>query len=77
MLKADHMYSPHSWENFRQQVQTVLRQNWKKFSQNFIAFLESTQNVFDFEKNNQLHSLKISQAIDPKKCGYFNARKLF
>ena len=42
----------------------------------FIAFLKSTQNLSNFEKKDQLHSLNISEVIDSGKCGYFNVPKL-
>ena len=54
----------------------LLSQKLGKFSGIFIAFLESTQIFAQFEKKDQLHSLNISEVIDPYKCGYFNARKL-
>ena len=38
----------------------------------FIAFLESAQKVAHFEKKDQLHSLNISEVINPDKCAYFN-----
>ena len=41
-----------------------------------IAFLESPQIFPHFERKDQLHSLNISEVIDPDKRGYFNARKL-
>ena len=44
------------------------------FSQFSVAFLECTQDLAHFEKKDQLHSSNISEVIDPKKCGYFNAR---
>ena len=73
---AHRMYSRHSWEKLRQQVQTLLSQKWRAFSAIFFAFLESIQNFAHFENRDQLHSLNISEVIDPDKCCSFNARKL-
>ena len=75
-LSADHMYSRHRWEKFQEQVQALLSEKRKTYLQNFIAFLESAQSFGYFEKKDQLHSLNISEFIDPEKCSYFNARKL-
>ena len=41
-----------------------------------IAFLESTQNFVHFQKKDHLHSLNVSEVIEPTKCGYFNDPKL-
>ena len=38
MLTADHMYSRHTLEKVRQQVQTLLPENWKRFSEIFFDF---------------------------------------
>ena len=76
-LTAEHMYSRHTWEKFPQQTQMLLFQKLKTFSHIFITFFQSTQNFPHFQKKDQLHSLNISEVIDPEKCGYFNARKLF
>ena len=73
---AHRMYSPHSWEKLRQQVQTLLSQKWRAFSAIFFAFLESIQNFAHFENRDQLHSLNISEVSDQDNCVYFNAPKL-
>ena len=70
------MYSRHRWEKLPQQLQTLLSQKQKTFSAIFIAFSESTEKISHFQKKDYLHSLNISEVIDPDKCGYFNARKL-
>ena len=75
-FNADDMYSGLRWEKFLQQVQTLLSQKQKTFSQNFIAFLESAQNLGHLEKNDQLHSINISEFVDFEKCSYFNAENL-
>ena len=76
MLTADQMYSRQRWEKLLQQVQRLLSQKRKTFSEIFIAFLESTQNFPHFQEKDQVHSLNILEVIDPDKCDYFNAGKL-
>ena len=79
-LTPDHLYPRQGWDKFLTQVQMLLSQKRKPFSQNFIVFLECGQNFRPFEKKkkkkNQLHSINISEFIDPEKYSYFNARKL-
>ena len=50
MFTSDSMYSRHRWEKLQQQVQTLLSQNKRTFSQIFIAFLQSTQTSAHFKK---------------------------
>ena len=69
MFTADHMYCRHRWEKLWQKVQTLLSQKRRKFPGIFIGVSESTQNFTDFEEKDQLHSLNISEVIDPDKCG--------
>ena len=66
---ADRMYSHHRWEKLLQQVQTLLSQKQKTFSAIFNAFLECSKFFCHFQKEDQLHSLNISEDIDPNKCG--------
>ena len=49
-LTADHMYSPHSWKNSLQLVQTQVSWKWKTGSQSFIAFWKSTRNHAQIEE---------------------------
>ena len=42
----------------------------------FISFSAWTQNFSRFEEKDQLHSLNISEVIEPDKFGYFNFREL-
>ena len=70
------MYSRHRWKELRQKIQTLLSQKRRKFCGMVIGVLESTQNFAHFEEKDQLHSLNISELIDPDKSGYFNGRKL-
>ena len=76
MLIAEHMYSRNRWEKFQQQVETLVCQKRKRFSENVIAFFELTQNSEHFGQKNELRSLNISEFIDPEKCSYFNALKV-
>ena len=39
----------------------------------FITFFESKLNLEHFQKNNEPHSLCISEIIDSERCGYLNA----
>ena len=48
-------------------------QNKKPFSGIFIAFLNSTANMKDFEEENEFSSLSMSEIIDSEKGGYLNA----
>ena len=75
-LTADNMYSRHNWEKFSQCVQMPLSQKRQTFSAIFIRFLQSTQNLANFEKKNLLQSLNIWEVIETEKCCYLNARKL-
>ena len=75
-LTADHMYSPRTWEKIHKQVQKLLCEKRKTFSENFIAFPKSTENSAHFERKDQLHSLNLFEFIDPENCGYFNVRNL-
>ena len=75
-LGVDHMYCRHRWEKLRQKFETLFPPKRRTISGIFIGVLESTKNLADFEKKDQLHSLNISKVIDLDKCGYFNARKL-
>ena len=76
MLTVDHMYSTHNWNKVLQQVQTLLTQQAKIFSQIFIAFLQLIENFACLESKDEINSWNISEVIDLEKCGYFNARKL-
>ena len=57
------MYSCHRWENFIQQVQLLLSQIRRAFSEIVTEFLK--QNFDHFEKKGQLHSLNILEVINP------------
>ena len=46
-------------------VETLLSQKRRTFCQIFIGVSEAAQNLADFEKKDQLHSLNITEVIDP------------
>ena len=75
-LTAEHMYSSHNWKKVPQQVETLLSEQAKKFSEIFIAILESIENFGHFETKDTIHSLNILDVIDLEKRGYLNAQKL-
>ena len=50
-------------QNFLQQLQTLLSQKPKTFSEIFIAFLKSAWNLEHFEKKDECPSLNISEII--------------
>ena len=62
MLTANYKYSRSNRENLPLPIQM----------QFFIAFLESTLNFKDFEKN-EPHSSSISEVIDSERHAYLNA----
>ena len=67
-LTADHMYSCHIWEKLPQQVQTLLSLKPRTFSENFIAFFQSTQNFSHLEQKDQLHSSCLWVPSTAKSC---------
>ena len=62
---ADRINCRHRWEKLLQQIETLLAQKQRTFFAIFIVFLESTQNFAHFERKDHLHSLNISEVIDP------------
>ena len=75
-FNADRMSSFHRLEKLSRQVQTLLSQKRRTFSDIFLAFSECTQNFAHFETKDQPHSLNISEVIHQDNCGYLNAPKL-
>ena len=75
-LTGDHVYSRLSREVSPKLVRTQLCQKPKTFSAIFIAFFKSTSNFEHFEKEDELHSLNISEVIDTKECGFLSTGKL-
>ena len=58
--------------NFTQQVQALLSQKQKTFSEFFIAFLKCALNLKHLEKKDEYPSLVFSRIIDCEKGGYLN-----
>ena len=59
-------------QNFPQQLQTPISQKEKMFSGFFIAYLECTSNLEDFEKKDEHPSPVISEITDSETVGYLN-----
>ena len=76
MLTADNKYSPCNVHNFAQQVQMPLSQKQKTFCWFFIAFLKCAWNLEHFEKEDEYHSLIISEIMDCERGGYLNVQKV-
>ena len=62
-LTADDKYSCRNMQNFLQQLQTLLSEKPNTFTWFFIPFLKCTWNLEHFEKNDEFHSLIISEII--------------
>ena len=62
-LTADDKYCCRNMQNFLQHLQTLLSQERKTLSGFFIAFLTCAWNSEHFEKNDECHSLIISEII--------------
>ena len=67
MLTADEKYSCYKSEKVEQAIQMQLSKKRKICYEFFVAFLESTWILQDFEKIDQAHSLAISDIIESKK----------
>ena len=74
-LTVEYKYSRRNMQTFAQQVQTPLPLKQKIFSEFFIAFLKSTWNLEQFQKNGESSSLSIFEIIDSKRGGYLSAWK--
>ena len=68
-LTTDDKYSRNR-ENFQQPIQMQSSKKRKTFSKFFIAFLKSSSNFGHFEKEDQPHSLRISENIASESRGY-------
>ena len=62
-MTADDKYSCRNMQNFLQQLQTLLSEKRKALSGFFIAFLKCAWNVQDFGKEDECHSLNISEIV--------------
>ena len=74
-MTVEYKYSRRNMQAFAQQAQTQLSLKQKTFSGFFIAFLNSTWNVEQFQKKGESSSLSISEIIDSKRGGYLCAWK--
>ena len=70
-LTVDDKYSSHESQNFPQQIQMILSQKLKTFSHFSQPFWKLHQILSIFKKD-MIHSLNISEIIDPKRGGYLN-----
>ena len=71
-LTADDKYSGCNMQNLAQQLQTLLSQKQKTFSEFLIAFLKYAWNLDHFQKKDEYPSLIISEIIDAERRGYLN-----
>ena len=69
---ADKRYSCRNMQNFLQQLQTLLSKKRKTLSGFFIPFLKCEWNLQYFEKNDEFHSLIISEIIFSERGCYWN-----
>ena len=58
--------------NFTQQLEALLSQKQKTFSEFFIAFLKCALNLKHLEKKDEYPSLVFSRIIDCERGGYLN-----
>ena len=58
--------------NFTEQLQALLSQKQKTFSEFFIAFLKCALNLKHLEKKDEYPSLVFSRIIDCERGGYLN-----
>ena len=71
-MTAVYNYFPYNLENLRQQLQTLISQKLKIFSELFIGSLESTLNLEYFEKKDQSHSLSITEINNCRTSSYLS-----
>ena len=71
-LTADDKYSCRNMQIFLQQLQTLLSQKRKIFSEYFMSFLKCAWNLQYFEKKDECPSLIISEIIVSERGCYSN-----
>ena len=71
-MTADGKYSCCNMQNFLQQLQTLLSQKRKTFSEFFIEILKRAWNLQQFEKKNESPTLLISDIIVSERRCYWN-----
>ena len=74
-ITAVYNYIRQNLENLRQQVQTQISLKPKTFSGFFIALMKSTLNLEYFEKEDQSHSLSITEINNCKTSSYLSVYK--
>ena len=71
-LTADDKYSCRNVQDFLQQLQTLLSKKRKSLSGFYIEFLKCAWNLQYFEKNDECHSLIISEIMFSERRCYWN-----
>ena len=71
-MTTDDKYSRRNMVNFTQQLEALLSQKQKTFSEFFLAFLKCALNLEHFEKKDEYPSLVISKVIYSERGGYLN-----
>ena len=71
-MTADDKYSFRNMQNFLQQLQTLLSEKRKAYSEFFIEILKYSWNLEHFEKKDENPSLIISEIIFSERGWYWN-----
>ena len=71
-MTTDYKYSRRNMLNFRQQLEALLSQKQKTFSELFIESLKCALNLEHCEKKDEYSSLVISKVIDSEIGSYLN-----
>ena len=71
-MTTDDKISRSNKNNLEQEIQRVLSQEPKRFSQVFFVFLKPLSNFEYFGENEESHSLSISEINDSERGGYLN-----
>ena len=71
-MTADDKYSFRNMQNFLQQIQTLLSEKRKAYSEFFIEILKYSWNLEHFEKKDENSSLIISEIIFLERGCYWN-----
>ena len=69
-MTTDDKYSRRNMQNFPQQLEGLLSQKQKIFSEFFIESLKCALNLEHLEKKDEYPSLVISRIIDSERGGY-------
>ena len=71
-MTTDDKYSRRNMLNFTQELEALLSQKQKTFSQFFLAFLKYSLNLEHLERKDENPSRVISRIIDSEIGGYLN-----